>query len=139
MTSENLGVLQEEEEPYRCVQNKNFINKVMFIAAVARPQISTNEEVLWDGKIGIFPFTETYYAIRKSENRSADTPQLRAMTTVTRDVIRDKLINEVLPAIRLKWPVNGVKDILIQQDNANPHILTNIKYSMKKLTKTDLT
>ncbi|XP_057526577.1 uncharacterized protein LOC130805810 [Amaranthus tricolor] len=27
----------EEEEPYRCVQNKNFIGKVMFIAAVARP------------------------------------------------------------------------------------------------------
>ena len=26
----------------------------MFITAVARPQISTNGEVLWDGKIGIF-------------------------------------------------------------------------------------
>ena len=38
----------KEEEPYRCVQNKNFIGKVMFIAAVARPQISTNGEVLWD-------------------------------------------------------------------------------------------
>ena len=68
----------EEEEPYRCVPNKNFIGKVMFIAAVARPQISTDEEVLWDGKIGIFPFTETYYAIRRSVNRPGGTPQLRS-------------------------------------------------------------
>ncbi|XP_057517960.1 uncharacterized protein LOC130798880 [Amaranthus tricolor] len=115
----------EEEEPYRCVQNKNFIGKVMFIAAVARPQISTNGEVLWDGKIGIFSFTETYYAMRRSENRPPGIPQLRAITKVTRDIIRDKLINEVLPVIRLKWPANGVKDIWIQQDNVKPHILTN--------------
>ena len=115
----------EEEEPYRYVQNKNFIGKVMFIAAVARPQISTNGEELWDGKIGIFPFTKTYYAIRRSENRPAGTPQLRAITKVTRDVIREKLINEVLPTIRLKWPTNGVKDIWIQQDNVKLYILTN--------------
>ena len=41
----------DEEEPYRCVQRQNFIGKVMFIVALARPQISTNGEVLWDGKI----------------------------------------------------------------------------------------
>ena len=52
----------------------------MFIAVVARPQISTNREVLW-------AFTETYYAMRRSENRPAGTPQLRAITKVTRDVI----------------------------------------------------
>ncbi|XP_057535332.1 uncharacterized protein LOC130813510 [Amaranthus tricolor] len=115
----------EEEEPYMCVNNKNFIGKVMFIAAIARPQISTNGEVLWDEKIGIFPFTETYYAVRRSENRLVGTPQLRVIPKVTRDVIRDKLINEVLLVIRLKWPANGVKDIWIQQDNAKPHILTN--------------
>ncbi|XP_057540736.1 uncharacterized protein LOC130818589 [Amaranthus tricolor] len=61
----------EEEEPYRCVQNKNFIGKVMFIAAVARPHINSAGEVLWDGKIGIFPFTETHYAMRRSEKRPA--------------------------------------------------------------------
>ena len=97
----------------------------MFIAAVARTQISSTGEVLWDGKIGIFPFTETYHALRRSVNRPVGTPQLRAITKVTRDVIRDKLINEVLPAISLKWPANGDKDIWIQQDNAEPHILTN--------------
>ncbi|XP_057538135.1 uncharacterized protein LOC130815663 [Amaranthus tricolor] len=115
----------EEEEPYRCVQNKNFIGKVMFIAAIARPHINATGEVLWDGKIGIFPFTETHYAVRRSENRPAGTATLRAITRVTRDILRDKLITEVLPAIRSKWPANGVKDIWIQQDNAKPHILIN--------------
>ncbi|XP_057548274.1 uncharacterized protein LOC130826727 [Amaranthus tricolor] len=115
----------EEEKPYRCVHNKNFIGKVMFIAAVARPHINSTGEVLWDGKIGIFPFTETYYAVRRSENRPAGTATLRAITRVTRDILRDKLITEVLPAIRSKWPANGVKDIWIQQDNAKPHILIN--------------
>ncbi|XP_057545832.1 uncharacterized protein LOC130824830 [Amaranthus tricolor] len=119
-----IGHSQEEEEPYRCVQNKNFIGNVMFIAAIARPQSSCTGEVLWDGK-GVFPFTKTYYALKRSENRPAGTPQLREITKVTRDVIREKLINEVLPAIRLKWLANGVKDIWIQQDNAKPHILTN--------------
>ncbi|XP_057531855.1 uncharacterized protein LOC130809986 [Amaranthus tricolor] len=115
----------EEEEPYRCVQNKNFIGKVMFITAVVRPQISSTGEVLWDGKIGNFPFTETYYSMRRSENRLAGTTQLRVITKVKRDVLRDKLIDEVLPTIRSKWLANGVKDIWIQQDNAKPHILTN--------------
>ena len=97
----------------------------MFIATVVRPQISSTGEVLWDGKIEIFPFTETYYVMRRSENRPASTPQLRAITKVTRDVLQDKLINKVLLEIRSKWPANGIKDIWIQQDNAKPHILTN--------------
>ncbi|XP_057545828.1 uncharacterized protein LOC130824826 [Amaranthus tricolor] len=62
----------EEEESYRCVQNKNFIGKVMFIAAVARLQISSTGEVLWDGKIEKFSFTKIYYAMRRLENRLAD-------------------------------------------------------------------
>ncbi|CAO2836406.1 unnamed protein product [Amaranthus hypochondriacus] len=115
----------KEEEPYRCVQNKQFIGKVMFIAAVARPIINNNGDILWDGKIGIFPFTETQRAVRSSSNRPAGTPELKAITRVTRDVIRQKLIAEVLPVIISKWPANGVRDIWIQQDNARPHLLIN--------------
>ena len=114
----------EEEEPYRCVQNKNFIGKVMFIVVVARPLVNTNEDILWDGKIGIFPFTETQMAIKSSSNRQVGTPEFKAITRVTKDVIKEKLIAKVLPAIRSKWPANGVRDIWIQQDNARPHILT---------------
>ncbi|XP_057550536.1 uncharacterized protein LOC130828588 [Amaranthus tricolor] len=61
----------EEEEPYRFVQNKNFIGKVMFIASAARPIVNTDGDILWDGKIGIFPFIETQLALRSSSNKPA--------------------------------------------------------------------
>lgn len=48
---------------------------------------------------------------------------MKAVTKVTRDVVRQKLINEGLPVIRSKWPASGVRDIWIQQDTARPHIL----------------
>ena len=51
-------LLTDEEESIRHSQSKNFIPKVMFIAAVARPQFNSNKECISDGKIGIWPFTE---------------------------------------------------------------------------------
>ena len=45
------------------------------------------------------------------------------MTSVTRDIIRNYLIEKVLPAIKHKWPneERGLP-IFIQQDNAKTHI-----------------
>ena len=80
--------LWKKEEPYRCVQNKNFIGKVMFIAIVAKPLVNTNGDILWDGLIGTFPFTETQISIKNSRNMQAGKPKLKAITKVTRDVIR---------------------------------------------------
>ncbi|VFQ89142.1 unnamed protein product [Cuscuta campestris] len=47
----------EEPDPYRTTQSKSFIPKIMFLAAVGRPRYGEGGDVLWDGKIGIFPFT----------------------------------------------------------------------------------
>lgn len=45
------------------------------------------------------------------------------MTSVTKDVSRDFLVNKVLPALKAKWPAKerGMP-IFIQQDNARTHI-----------------
>ena len=67
--------------------------------------------IYWDGKIGIFPFTETQISTRSSGIRPTGTLELKAITRVTSDVINKKLITEVLPAIKSKWPANGVKNI----------------------------
>jgi hypothetical protein len=50
----------------------------------------------------------------------------KAMTSVTKDVSRDFLVNNVLPAIKAKWPAEerGLP-IYIQQDNAKTHIDVN--------------
>lgn len=48
------------------------------------------------------------------------------MTSVTKEVSRDFLVNKVLPAIKEKWPAEerGIP-IFIQQDNAKTHIDVN--------------
>jgi len=48
---------------------------------------------------------------------------MKPITSITRDVIREFMINQVLPAIRAKWPREDVGNpIFIQQDNAPSHL-----------------
>ncbi|CAM9358288.1 unnamed protein product [Discosporangium mesarthrocarpum] len=49
-------------------QNKRFITKVMFLAAVARPRM-ISDGVWFDGKIGIWPIADNLAAMRSSKNR----------------------------------------------------------------------
>ncbi|XP_048496229.2 uncharacterized protein LOC125495524 [Beta vulgaris subsp. vulgaris] len=114
-----------EAEPYRRCKSKRFIIKIMFIAALARPIITVNWEVMFDGKIGIFPFIEEVAAKRWSCNRDAGVIETKPQLSITKEVIREKLINHILPAIREKWPEDGCKQIWIVQDNARPHIASD--------------
>jgi hypothetical protein len=79
---------------------------------------------VFDGKIGLWPLTETYTAKRDSVNRKKGTDCTRNVHTVDRQLYKFYLINHVIPAIKAKWPIKDRKnDILIQQDNAKPHLL----------------
>ncbi|KAH6766830.1 hypothetical protein C2S52_017813 [Perilla frutescens var. hirtella] len=112
----------EEAEPHRSCKSKKFISKIMFMCAVSRPLLAVDGSVLFDGKIGVFPFTHKVPAKRASKNRSRGTLETKPIKSITQEVIRDCLINQVLPAIKLKWPAEASKVIYIQQDNAKPHI-----------------
>ena len=57
-------------------QNKGSIPKVMFIAAVARPQ-KRPDGTWFDGLVGIWPFVETVLAQRSSKNRPRGAPELK--------------------------------------------------------------
>ena len=48
-------IAADEEEPYRHVQHKSFLMKIMFLCAVARPRYDTRRNAWFDGKIGIWP------------------------------------------------------------------------------------
>ncbi|CAM9969136.1 unnamed protein product, partial [Discosporangium mesarthrocarpum] len=63
--------------PNRQAQNKRFITKVMFLAAVARPRM-ISDGVWFDGKIGIWPIADTVAAMGSSKN---------AWTQVTRRMV----------------------------------------------------
>jgi hypothetical protein len=117
----------DEAEPHRTCKSKKYITKVMFMAAVARPRWDSYRNVQFDGKIGIFPFVVREPAKRSSINRPAGTLVTKAIASINKDESRKMIIDNVLPAIRAKWPrawpgKNGRTTILIQQDNAGPHV-----------------
>ena len=112
-----------EEDPKRTTQNKNYIEKVMFLAAVARPRYDDDGNMTFDGKIGIWPFTFLEEAKRDSKNRDAGTIVTKVLPAVTRKVSQDYMVNKLLPAIKEKWPASDRGyPIIIQQDNAKTHI-----------------
>ncbi|KAH0645564.1 hypothetical protein KY284_033448 [Solanum tuberosum] len=126
--SERYYLLPEEHEPdpYRSCKSKNFIPKVMFMAAVARPRFDENGIELFSGKICIFPFVVKEPAKRNRKNRTPGTLETKPILLVTKDITRACLIEKVLPAIRSKWPASDSNiPICIQQDNARPHIGVN--------------
>lgn len=63
----------DEERPQREVKSKNFIEKVMFLAVVARPRFDENGNCTFDGKLGVFPFVYVEPAKRESPNRPRGT------------------------------------------------------------------
>ena len=60
-------IAADEEEPYRHVQHKSFLTKIMFLCAVARPRYDTNKNAWLDGKIGIWPIGKWEPAKRSSK------------------------------------------------------------------------
>lgn len=105
-------------------ESKTHILKIMFLAAVGRPRFGDDGEALWDGKIGIFPFTCEEAAQRSSRNRPAGTMETKPVPKITRDVMRNMMVQKLLPAIREKWP-GTTKHVLIQYDNTKLHVDIN--------------
>lgn len=124
--TEKYYLLPDEEDPMRTCKSKNFITKVMFLVALGRPRFDALRNELFSGMIGIFPLVTQEPAKRTSVNREAGTLETKAITSVTRNIMRSFLIEKVLPAIRAKWPREDIGNpIFIQQDNARVHINDN--------------
>lgn len=112
----NVLMAPDEEAPHRQTQSKRFITKIMFMCAVARPR----PEVDFDGKIGIWAFKKVEAAQRNSKNhRRGDL--VTKPENVDKDTYREMLLNNVLPAILAHFP-DTEATVVIQQDNAGPHI-----------------
>jgi len=122
--SEKYYLLPEEDDPNRTCKNKNYIPRLMFLCVCARPRFRDGE-CIFDGKLGCFPLVTYEPAVRGNQRTGRVRGELvmKPITSITRDVIRDFMINKVLPAIRAKWPREDVgKPIFIQQDNAPSHL-----------------
>ncbi|XP_024318861.1 uncharacterized protein LOC112272408 isoform X1 [Brachypodium distachyon] len=136
--SNNYYLLPGEPRPLRTVQNKNSIGKVMFLTAVAKPRFGEGGEVTFDGKIGTCAFVEEMPAKKNSKHRDRGTLEVKSVT-VTRDVMREFICKKVIPAIQDRWPDEDVgRTILIQQDNAKPHLLPTDDAFQRVVDETDL-
>ncbi|XP_074293462.1 uncharacterized protein LOC141620510 [Silene latifolia] len=109
-TTDDYYIVAGEEPPYRSCQSKRYITKVMFMCAVARPMYGEDGELLFDGKIGVFPFIEHVPPARRSKNREAGTIETKAIESITKHATKDCLINDIIPAIKAKWPANATRD-----------------------------
>ena len=109
-----------ETAPLRVSQRKDHIVKVMFLAAVARPRYDENGVCTFDGKIGMWPFVERVAAQRRSANRERGAIVTNPISC-TRRIYRQMLVEEVVPAIKAKWPDRN-RNIILQQDGASAHI-----------------
>jgi len=122
--SKKYYLLSEEDDPHRTCKNKNYIPRLMFLCVCARPRFRDGECIFY-GRIGCFPLV-TYEPAQRSNaitGRVRGDMIMKPITSITRDVIREFMINQVLPAIRAKWPREDVGNpIFIQQDNAPSHL-----------------
>ena len=77
-------------------------------------------------------------AQRRSDNRPKGTIETKSIK-VNRKVMREFLIEKVLPAIQAVWPEGDAgQTIYIQQDNAKPHILPDDQEFLEAVAKTGL-
>ncbi|CAM9198299.1 unnamed protein product [Discosporangium mesarthrocarpum] len=97
-------------------QNKRFISKVMFLAAVAWPRMIP-DGVWFDGKIGIWPIADTVAAMRSRKNRKKGTMMLKP-ATVNAERYKELKIDKVIPAIKARMPLPPGHTIFLQQDGA---------------------
>jgi transposase len=114
----------EERPKEKTVIHKSHIEKIMFLAAIGRPETFVIDAVshTWDGKIGIFPFVKWVPAKRNSKNRVAGTP---VMEDVSVDSVAyyDMMTREdgLLPNLKRIAPYLKGSRIIIQHDGAKPH------------------
>lgn len=105
-----------EDDPYRACKSKRFIPKVMFMCAVSRPIFNCDGQVLFDGKIGLFPFTTREPATRNSKNRVRGTMVTKPIDSITKLVMKDCIVNQVtqLSPFNSQNMLNCQKNIIIQ-------------------------
>ena len=114
-------IAADKEEPYRHVQHKSFLTKIMFLCAVARPRYDMNKNTWFDRKIGIWPIGKWELAKRSSKKRTMGMPVWKNQC-ITWDVYHEYLIQKFLPAMKDRWPMSNGR-IQLQQDGAKSLIL----------------
>ena len=100
-------IAADKAEPYRHVQHKSFLMKIMFLCAVARPRYNMNKNAWFDGKIGNWSIRK-WEPAKQSLKKCTKGMSVWKNQSITRDVYQEYLIQKLLPAIKHKWPTNNI-------------------------------
>jgi len=110
-----------EEVENTFTKHKSHIEKIMFIAAVGRPQFVEETGEWWDGKIGMWPcghwgvYPRGGSVHKKGEEKWID-------ESVDAAKYRQLMLDDILPAVLAKHPHVALgKTVRIQQDSAGGH------------------
>ena len=114
-------IAADKEEPYRHVQHKLFLMKIMFLCVVARPRYDTNKNAWFDRKIGIWPIRKWELAKRSLKKCAKEMPVWKNQC-ITWDVYREYLIQKFLLVVKERWPTRN-RRIQLHQDGAKSLIL----------------
>ena len=129
-------IAADKEEPYRHVQHKSFLMKIMFLCAVARPRYDTNKNAWFYEKIGIW-LTGKWEPAKWSSTKCTTGMPVWTNQSIMQHVNWEYLIQKLLPTIEQKWPTNN-RRIWLQQDGAKSHILDDDKEIKEAVDKIGL-
>jgi hypothetical protein len=118
---ERYILAQGEEAPHQIVANKLHIPKIMSFAANGQARWDVGRSQMFDGKVGMWPIARQIPAQQESSrNRPAGTLEWKSHS-LTKEVYTFLLFEKLVPTILKNWP-RANKNVLLQQDNATPHI-----------------
>ena len=112
VTYRKLIIPREDDTPTKQVQSKRFVGKVMYLSGVSPPDKE------FDGKLGIWRFTESKLAVRTTKYRTAGI-EYDTDVNVTAQVFKKMFVDNVIPAIRAKMAHYDI--VYAQIDNARAH------------------
>ncbi|PVH31464.1 hypothetical protein PAHAL_9G151100 [Panicum hallii] len=117
---EKYHLLPKKMIPNGLVRTRTTSINSCFLCFCARPRFR-DENCIFDGRIGCFSLVTYEPAIRGNQrtDRVRGDMVTKPITSITRDTIRDFMINKVLPAIQTKWLR---EDVGKQIDNAPSHL-----------------
>ena len=85
-----------------------------------------NRKTMFNGKICIWPFVMHEPAKQNSKNRVKENLAAKGIPKINRHETGKMLVENFIPAIKNKWPKGKAQSrIIIQQDNAKPHLQDN--------------
>jgi hypothetical protein len=137
----------DENIHYRDNKNVQYMEKVMFLAAVSRPmKYNPTPESLafrrieqdpddwyYTGKIGMYPIVQERPAARSDKRTGLQRgDNLITPVSVTAEVFEEIVIEKLLPDIAFKYPFELMSmKFKIQLDNATPHKVDSEKFKSK--------